>query len=213
VLHVIDESDYRFRVTGMALIEEIVKILRGGFKKLRGKSLPVYAIQSADLKDYQTTKEDFKKGYIKRPCDDELVFDEEFKGFSAYDENYGTESLQRKRQGSTIYSHEGEKVCKDDFEIKKILGVGSFGKVFLVRKVNSGTYYAMKALKKSEIIEQDSFESTKLEKKIMQVADHPFIVKMKYVFQTEDKLCFVMEFVRGGELYQNLISVKRFSET
>lgn len=70
-----------------------------------------------------------------------------------------------------------------------------------MRKVNSGTYYAMKALKKSEIIEQDSFESTKLEKKIMQVADHPFIVKMKYVFQTEDKLCFVMEFVRGGELY------------
>lgn len=59
-----------------------------------------------------------------------------------------------------------------------MLGMGSFGKVFLVKKRSSGKYYAMKALRKIEIVEQDSFESTKLEKKVMQVADHPFIVKM-----------------------------------
>jgi serine/threonine protein kinase len=46
----------------------------------------------------------------------------------------------------------------------------------------------------------------------MQVANHPFIVKMRYVFMTEDKLYFVMDFIRGGELYQNLIKKKRFNE-
>lgn len=59
----------------------------------------------------------------------------------------------------------------------------------------------MKALKKIEIVNDDSFESTQLEKKIMTVANHPFIVKMRFIFQTEDKLFFVMDFVRGGELY------------
>ena len=49
------------------------------------------------MRDYQTTKDDFKKGMVKWPCEEELVQDEEFKNFSAYDDNYGTESLQRKR--------------------------------------------------------------------------------------------------------------------
>ena len=57
----------------------------------------MYAVKSHDLRDYQTTKDDFKKGMVKWPCEEELVQDEEFKNFSAYDDNYGTESLQRKR--------------------------------------------------------------------------------------------------------------------
>ena len=56
----------------------------------------------------------------------------------------------------------------DDFEIKSVIGKGSFGKVFLVEKRNTGKIYAMKSLKKSVIIEYDQVESTKLEKNILQ---------------------------------------------
>ena len=52
----------------------------------------------------------------------------------------------------------------DDFEIKSVVGKGSFGKVFLVEKKSSGKIFAMKSLKKSVIIEYDQVESTKLEK-------------------------------------------------
>ena len=64
--------------------------------------------------------------------------------------------------------------------------------------------YAMKSLKKSVIIEYDQVESTRLEKNILQQADHPFLVGMEYVFQTDMKIFFVMKFVRGGELFMHL---------
>ena len=56
----------------------------------------------------------------------------------------------------------------DDFEIKSVIGKGSFGKVFLVEKKSTGKIFAMKSLKKSVIIEYDQVESTRLEKNILQ---------------------------------------------
>jgi serum/glucocorticoid-regulated kinase 2 len=55
-------------------------------------------------------------------------------------------------------------------------------------------------------------ESTRLEKDILLQADHPFLVGMSYVFQTEQKIFFVMRFVRGGELFMHLRKVTRFPE-
>lgn len=72
-----------------------------------------------------------------------------------------------------------------DFQIKKVIGRGSFGKVFLVQKKNTGQVFAMKSLRKDVIIEYDQVESTKLEKDILLQADHPFLVGMSYVFQTD----------------------------
>ena len=91
-----------------------------------------------------------------------------------------------------------------DFEIKKVIGRGSFGKVFLVKKRGTDEVYAMKSLRKDVIIEFDQVESTRLEKDILLQADHPFLVGMSYVFQTEQKIFFVMRFVRGGELFMHL---------
>ena len=70
----------------------------------------------------------------------------------------------------------------------------------------------MKSLRKDVIIDYDQVESTKLEKDILLQADHPFLVGMHYVFQTEQKIFFVMRFVRGGELFLHLRNSTRFSE-
>lgn len=96
--------------------------------------------------------------------------------------------------------------------IRKVIGRGSFGKVFLVEKKNSSEVYAMKSLRKDVIIDYDQVESTKLEKEILMQADHPFLVGMHYVFQTEQKIFFVMRFVRGGELFMHLRNATRFAE-
>ena len=69
-----------------------------------------------------------------------------------------------------------------DFQIRSVIGKGSFGKVFLVQKVQDGRVYAMKSLRKDVIIDYDQIESTLLEKKILLEADHPFLVGMEYVF-------------------------------
>ena len=91
-----------------------------------------------------------------------------------------------------------------DFQIKRVIGRGSFGKVFLVVKKTSKEVFAMKSLRKDVILDSDQVEATKLEKDILLEADHPFLVGMNYVFQTEQKIFFVMRFVRGGELFTHL---------
>lgn len=85
-----------------------------------------------------------------------------------------------------------------------MIGRGSFGKVFLIQKIDDGKVYAMKSLRKDVILDYDQVESTKLEKDILLQAEHPFLVGMKYVFMTEQKIFFVMRFVRGGELFLHL---------
>lgn len=125
------------------------------------------------------------------------------------DEGYA----ERRRAVGTIYSKEkGKEVGLDDFEIRTIIGKGSFGKVFLVIKKDDGKVYAMKSIKKEVMLENDQIESAKMEKKILLHNKHPFLVKMSYIFQTEDKVFFVMNLVRGGELFTILNKERRFNE-
>jgi serine/threonine protein kinase len=90
-------------------------------------------------------------------------------------------------ESKTIVAPSGKmQVSLKDFELKSVIGRGSFGKVFLViKKDDPSEVFAMKALAKNIILEYDQVESTKLEKDILLMANHPFLVGMKYVFQTE----------------------------
>jgi len=92
-------------------------------------------------------------------------------------------------------------VVLGDFLLMKVIGRGSFGKVYLVQKNDDKAVFAMKCLRKDKILDYDQVESTLLEKEILQKADHPFLVGMEYVFQTDARLFFIMKFVRGGELF------------
>jgi serine/threonine protein kinase len=62
----------------------------------------------------------------------------------------------------------------------------------------------MKSLDKGHILESGQYEATKLEKEIMEQAEHPFLVGLNFIFQTDNKVCFVMRFVQGGELFAHL---------
>lgn len=70
----------------------------------------------------------------------------------------------------------------EDFKIKSKIGVGSFGKVYLVENKFTLEVYAMKSIRKDKIIEYEYLESTLLEKHIALENEHPFIVKMQYLF-------------------------------
>jgi serine/threonine protein kinase len=103
-------------------------------------------------------------------------FNKEFP--DGYSEEHGFREASQ-----TLYARAGDKkVGLQDFLIKKVIGRGSFGKVFLVEKKGSKQVYAMKSLRKDVIIDYDQVESTKLEKDILMQADHNFLVGMHYVF-------------------------------
>lgn len=99
-----------------------------------------------------------------------------------------------------------DKADPSQFELLKVLGEGSFGKVFLVKKVvgqDGGTLYAMKVLKKATLKIRDRYR-TKLERNILVEVEHPFIVKLHYAFQTTGKLYLILDFLRGGDLFSRL---------
>ena len=99
-----------------------------------------------------------------------------------------------------------------DFEIKKMIGKGTFGKVFLVERKGTGELYAMKCIRKDIILENEQMENIKLEKDILRQIDHPFLVNMEFVFQNEFRIYFLMKFVQGGELFRHLVEVRKFPE-
>ena len=72
-----------------------------------------------------------------------------------------------------------------------MIGKGSFGKVFQVKKMGENEIYAMKVLNKSVIKKKNQLEHTKTERNILGKIDHPFIVGMRYAFQTVDLLMSV----------------------
>ncbi|PNJ29600.1 ribosomal protein S6 kinase alpha-2 isoform X2 [Pongo abelii] len=107
-----------------------------------------------------------------------------------------------------------EKADPSQFELLKVLGQGSYGKVFLVRKVkgsDAGQLYAMKVLKKATLKVRDRVRS-KMERDILAEVNHPFIVKLHYAFQTEGKLYLILDFLRGGDLFTRLSKEVMFTE-
>lgn len=66
--------------------------------------------------------------------------------------------------------------------IMRMVGKGTFGKVYLVQHMSTKTVYAMKCIRKDMIIDNEQFENIKLEKDILYTIEHPFIVNMEFVF-------------------------------
>ena len=216
VFHVTGESDYRFRVMMKTEWDEVMEILKNSYTESTGKALAVYCVPAPNLKDFHTVKGDVKKGISWMPPKTSWIYDqaEESKGPDHLTGGPSSESWQWSTEGTTLYSRkEGETVCLEDFIVKRVIGKGSFGKVFLVQKRGKDDVYAMKSIRKDILLQNDQVESTKLEKEILLKAEHPFLVKMEYIFQTEQKVYFVMIFVRGGELFTHLNKVRRFPES
>ncbi|XP_018420824.1 PREDICTED: serine/threonine-protein kinase N3 [Nanorana parkeri] len=94
-----------------------------------------------------------------------------------------------------------------DFACISVLGRGHFGKVLLAEYKETEKLYAIKALKKRDIVSRDEFESLQCEKRIFEVVNtsgHPFLVNLFACFQTPEHTCFVMEYMPGGDLMMHI---------
>ena len=106
------------------------------------------------------------------------------------------------------------KLTAEDFDFHKVLGKGNYGKVMLATlKEGDGRYFAVKVIKKSILIDEESLDHVLAENRVLQTLDHPFLVKLYCSFQTSDRLYFVMEYVCGGELFFHIGRERRFSES
>ncbi|EPQ26593.1 uncharacterized protein PFL1_05914 [Pseudozyma flocculosa PF-1] len=87
-----------------------------------------------------------------------------------------------------------------DFDIIKPISKGAFGSVFLAKKRTTGDYYAIKVLKKSDMIAKNQITNVKAERMILMTQNQsPFVVKLFFTFQSSDYLYLVMEYLPGGD--------------
>lgn len=100
----------------------------------------------------------------------------------------------------------------DSFKMVKVIGKGSFGKVFLVKEKKTDEMFALKVLTKDNIIRRNQVEHTKTERNVLGYVNHPFIVGLKMAFQSRTKLYFVLDYCAGGELFFHLSKVGKFPE-
>lgn len=101
----------------------------------------------------------------------------------------------------------------NNFQLLKNLGKGTFGKVILVRNLMDQRLYAMKILKKKKIKQFNNETHTKAEREILERLDFPFIMKLRFAFQTSERLYLVTDFMQGGEIYTHLKKEERFEES
>jgi serine/threonine protein kinase len=99
----------------------------------------------------------------------------------------------------------------EDFNVLETLGTGTFGRVRLAQHRKTGTYFALKILKKHEVIRLKQVEHVLSERAILNEINHPFIVTMSAAFQDARNLYMTLEYVIGGELFSHLRKAGRFS--
>lgn len=99
----------------------------------------------------------------------------------------------------------------EDFDLLKVIGKGSFGKVMQVVKKDTKQIYALKTLRKQYIISRMEVNHTLAERTVLARINNPFIVPLKFCFQSPEKLYLVLSFINGGELFWHLQKEGKFS--
>jgi len=101
-------------------------------------------------------------------------------------------------------------ISLNDFDVGVTLGTGSFGRVRFATHKSTSSFWAIKMLKKAEVIRLQQVEHMISEKNILSNLDHPFIVRLSATFQDPKFLYMVLEYIVGGEFFTHLRKAGRF---
>lgn len=106
------------------------------------------------------------------------------------------------------------KMAATDFTPLSCLGKGTFGTVHLVKQKATGKLFAQKMFRKASLtVQKTLIEQTKTERAILEsINRHPFVVKLFYAFQDQEKLYLILEYAQGGELFTHLATERMFPE-
>jgi len=200
-VHVPEEYDYRFKAADRNAQGEIREALASVYFKKVKSSLRIQEVSQPNLDNVTVTKD------VARLQSREERLKRRRQLLSANDQDDHED-----HNATTTAVGDVATIGLEAFEMLKVIGRGSFGKVMQVRKKGEDKIYAMKILKKKAIMQRNQVEHTQAERKILEALQHPFLMTLRYAFQTETKLYFVLDYYTGGELFFHLKKRRRFKE-
>ena len=210
VIHCL-ELDYDYQFISQKK-KTIVEIIAKNYELIKEEELKLFEINVKNLNQFVTTKKEKEKQQSKSrmPKTGQInVKDYLFGNKSKTDVNIFQSKISKKNNSINFKNIQAN---YEDFEIKSVIGRGSVGKILLAKYIKDGKYYAIKSMRKDQIISEGIADNILVEKNILIKSQCEFILKLSFFFQTPERIYYVTPFIKGGDLYHKLKSEIFFKE-
>ena len=199
-----DEYDYYyFSVKKRTIFEILSKV----YLKKTGNELNLYEINEESIWKYVTLKKDKKK-------DPKLSKMPEIEGKNLFNSIYfsnNNKKIPLQKRSSKIQNNNNNNninINLENFEFIKVIGRGNYAKIYLVMYKKTSEVFALKSIRKDQIISENIIYNILNEKEILSNNESEFILNLSFFFQTPERIYFVTPFIKGGDLF-NLLKKKR----
>ena len=188
----------------------IIEIISKNYEISVEQEIKLFELPDKNLNEYVTSKEEKEKqiSYTRMP--------KNIKSLNVKDYLFGNQSKTEIDKNKNIVPIKPKfkyiAVNYNDFEIIKVIGRGFIGKILLVKYKKDGKYYAMKMMRKDQIISEELQDNILLEKNILIESQNEFILSLSFFFQTKERIYFITPFIKGGDLYHKLKKDKFLKE-
>ena len=209
VIHCEDmDYDYQFISSKRKMI---IEIINKNYLLVKGEEIKLFEINVKTLTDFVTTKKEKEKQQTmsRMPKTGKIsVKDYLFGNKSKTEVNVIPQKKGKKKKN--IFNN--IKVTMDDFDLIKVIGRGSVGKIYLVEYKTDKKYYAMKSMRKDQLVSEGIVDNILLERNILMEGQCPFILPLSFFFQTPERIYYITPYMSGGDLFHKLKTEIFFKE-
>ena len=178
----------------------IVEIIAKNYQLVNEEELKLFELPVKNLNTFVTTKKEKEKqkNSTRMPNKGNISVNDYLFGNKSKTD---VKSVTKKKIKTTF---QNVPVQHTDFEVVKVIGRGSVGKIILVKYNKDQKYYVMKEMRKDQIISEGLLDNILVEKNILMEGQCEFILTLSFFFQTPERLYFVTPFLSGGDLFHKL---------
>ena len=183
----------------------IVEIIAKNYELINEEELKLFELPVKSLATFVTTKKEKEKqkNTTRMPKTNNISVNDYLFGNKSKTD---IKSLPTKKGPKKKSTFKNIQVEYTDFEIIKVIGRGSVGKIVLVKYNKDKKYYAMKEMRKDQVISEGLTDNILVEKNILMEGQCEFILTLSFFFQTPERIYFVTPFIKGGDLFHKLKS-------
>jgi hypothetical protein len=193
-------------------IKTIIEIVAKHYELVNEQELKLFEMNIKNLNTFVTTKKEKEKqkNFSHMPKKDCISVKDYLFGAQQTKTDLKKIPTKKGRFQKTTFKY--TKVEEGDFEVIKVIGRGAVGKISLVKYNKDNKLYAMKSMRKDQIISEGLADNILLERNILMEGTCQFLLTLSFFYQTSERIYFITPFMEGGDLYHKLKEKGTFPE-